>query len=86
MFGKDVVDVILDEDPPVLVGHRVHRQARLAVHPREEGHRGGTGVGAQEGPLALTVWGRRDNIADRFRYEKLHKLRAYSVTPNLRPT
>ena len=76
MFGKDVVDVILDEDPPVLVGHRVHRQARLAVRPGEEGHRGGAGVGAQEGPLALAVWGRSNTFVLRFCDEKLHKLRA----------
>ena len=64
--------MILDEDPPVLVGHGVHRQARLAVRPGEEGHRGGAGVGAQEGPLALAVWGRSNTFVLRFCDEKLY--------------
>ena len=47
VFGEDIVDVILDEHSAVLVGHRVHRQAGLAVHRRVERHRGGALVGAQ---------------------------------------
>ena len=52
MIGEDIVDVILEKHSPVLVGHRVHRQAGLAVRrQREERHRRGTRVGTQQRPI-----------------------------------
>ena len=57
VIGVDVVDVVLDERPAVLVGHRVHRQPvrLLARALGQERHRRRAAVGPQQLGVLLKV-------------------------------
>ena len=57
VIGVDVVDVVLDERPAVLVGHRVHRQPVrvLARALGQERHRCRAAVGPQQLGVLLKV-------------------------------